>query len=412
MRVFFVLAITFLQCAYLFADSPSNNPNTYKGTDSQRIAAAIAAAPDHGGIVRIPPREADAISDRTFWLLDSAIILPANTTLILEGCVLKASDSCRDNFIRTANCGIGIKKVEPIENVHVVGIGDVKLVGADRPRATGDSAKILGKRTFGTDAGKEGESQSGDWRNIGILFANARYFSIEGVAVVQAHCWSISLEKCAFGKVRNITFDSSERRIIDEKEVSVLNVDGLDLRKGCHDILIENIVGHTGDDLIALTAIGKVDKEGGVLKSTETSDFSTDENVDIYNITIRNVAGYASGGHQIVRLLNASGIKIYRILIDGVVDTSPEGVVDRATIRIGDSNPAWGGVTPLGDTYGITVTNIHSQSRQAVLIAGSLTDSIISNVVNYNPDVSGVGFESGKENVRNVRIDEFINVAK
>ena len=288
----------------------------------------------------------------------------------------------------------------------------MKLVGADRPRATGDSAKILGKRTFGTDAGKEGESQSGDWRNIGILFANARNFSIEGVAVVQAHCWSISLEKCSFGKVRNISFDSSERRIIDEKEVNVLNVDGLDLRKGCHDILIENIVGHTGDDLIALTAIGKVDKEGGVLKSTETSDFSTDENVDIYNITIRNVAGYASGGHQIVRLLNASGIKIYRVLIDGVVDTSPEGVVDRATIRIGDANPAWGGVTPLGDTYGITVTNIHSQSRQAVLIAGSLTDSIISNVINYNPDVSGVGFESGKENVRNVRIDEFINVAK
>ena len=94
------------------------------------------------------------------------------------------------------------------------------------------------------------------------------------------------------------------------------------------------------------------------------------------------------------------------------MDASPEGVVDRATIRIGDANPAWGGVTPLGDTYGITIANVHSQARQGILIAGSLTDSTIMNVVNYNPEAQSVCYESGKENVRNVQITGVVDVKR
>lgn len=409
-RFFFAVAAFFFVFPVFAADDPCN-PNSYTGTDSERIAQAVnAASKMGGGLVRIPPRVPDEAADRTFWLLDSAILLPANTTLLLENCTLKLSDACRDNFIRSANCGVGIEKVEPIENVHIVGIGSATLIGADRPRATGDSGKTLGERTYGTDAGKEGESQKGDWRNIGVLLANVRNFSIENISIVNAHAWSISLEKCSFGRVRNIRFESVEQRTIDGEKVKVLNVDGLDLRKGCRNITIENITGTTGDDILALTAIGAGEKIGGVLESTEVCDFSPEEELDIHDVLIRNVVGYAAGGHQIVRLLNASGIKIYRVTIDGVIDASPEGVVDRATVRIGDANPAWGGVTPLGDTYGIVVTNIQSQSRQAILIAGSLVDSSITNVINYNPDVTGVGFESGEENVKNVKIEPFINV--
>ncbi|MBR4752155.1 MAG: hypothetical protein IK077_10380 [Thermoguttaceae bacterium] len=410
MKRLFLLLATLFFTSYVFAGNDPCDPNSYMGTDSERIAQALDSASKSGGLVRIPPRKPDELADRTYWLLDSAILLRANTTLILENCTLKLSDACRDNFIRSANCGIGIEKVEPIENVHIVGIGSVRLEGADRPRATGDSGKTLGERTYGTDAGKEGESQKGDWRNIGVLLANVSNFSVENISIINAHAWSMSLEKCSFGAVRNIRFESIEQRTIDGESVKTLNVDGLDLRKGCHNITIDGITGTTGDDLVACTAIGAGGKIGGVLESTEVSDFSPEDELDIHDVSIHNVIGYAAGGHQIVRLLNASGIKIYRVIIDGVIDTSPEGVVDRATIRIGDANPAWGGVTPLGDTYGIIVTNVQSQSRQAVLIAGSLVDSSITNVVNYHPDVTGVGFESGEENVKNVRIDPFINV--
>ncbi len=396
---------------YVVADEKTN-PNSYTGTDSERIAQAVKAASLQGGLVKIPSRTPNTESDRPYWLLDSAILLPGNTTLILENCTLKLSDKCRDNFIRSANAGAGIEKVLPTENIHIIGIGKVELEGADHPRATGDSGKQLTVRSYGTDTGKEGESQTGDWRNIGVLLANVHKFSITNITIRQAHCWSISLEKCSQGKVTDITFESTENRKIDNKPVKTLNQDGLDLRKGCHDIIIENICGITGDDLVALTAIRSEAKPGGQYDSTEVAETDPNAMNDIYNVTIRKVVGYSAGGHQIVRFLNASGLKIHHIILDGVIDTSPTEIVDKVTVRIGDSNPAWGGVTPLGDTFGFIITNIHSRSSQAILIAGSLTDSIISKVINYNPKITGIEFQSGKENVRNVQIDEFINKVK
>ena len=138
-------------------------PNEFKGTDSERIAQALAVLKKQGGgTLRIPRRE-DA-DGRAFWLIDEAILLDADTTLIIENCMSKLSDRCRDNFIRSANCGYGIEDIKTINNIHVIGIGNAVLMGADNPRATGDSGKKLGERTYGTDAGKEGETQNGDWR--------------------------------------------------------------------------------------------------------------------------------------------------------------------------------------------------------------------------------------------------------
>lgn len=407
----FVFSVFFAWCAA--AGEPwVYSPDSFSGTDSQRINQALGAAAENGGVVRIGPRRPDTESDRDYWLLDEAILLAGDTTLYLDNCTLKLSDRCRDNFIRSANAGLGIKKVERIRNVHIIGIGQVELIGADHPRSTGDGAKQLGARSYGTDAGVEGESQTGDWRNIGILLAGIENFSIQNITLRQTHCWGVSIEKSSFGLIQNLTFESSENREIDGKQVKTLNQDGLDLRKGCHDILIENIRGVTGDDLVALTAIGTNAKDGGAFSTTEVSETDPDAMNDIYHITVKNVVGYAAGGHQIVRLLNASGIKIHHVVIDTVIDTSPEGVTDRATVRIGDSNPAWGGVTPLGDTFGIIINNVQSKSAHAVLIAGSLTDSIIANVINFNPQIEGVSFESGEENVKNVVIERFVNGGK
>ncbi|MBE6428874.1 MAG: hypothetical protein E7028_09930 [Planctomycetaceae bacterium] len=400
---------------FIFAAEP-NDPNYYSGTDSERIAQAVAASAKMGGVVRIPARVPDEKSPRTFWLIDSAILLPANTTLIIENCVIKLSNLCRDNFIRSANCGIGISEIEPISNVHVLGVGRAELIGADDPRATGDSGKVLGERTYGTDAGREGESQRGDWRNIGVLFAWVNHFSVRNITIRDAHAWAMSFERCAFGKITDITFDASEKRLTDKngKSFPLLNQDGLDIRQGCHDIVIDTIQGGTGDDTVALTAIRSPIREDGLLEKTEVSGPRTDgrEN-DIWNITIRNIVSHSRGGHQIIRLLNGNGTRIHHVILDGVIDNSPEdGVRDRATVRIGDSNPNWGGITPLGDTYAITLTNIQSRAKAAVLIAGSLTDSVISNVINLNPNCEPVTYESGKERVKNVVIQNVLSVEK
>ena len=382
-------------------------PNEFSGSDAERINQAIAATAGTGRRVLIPRlNQRGGGPARDVWMLDSAILVRSGTTLVLENCHIKLSDRCRDNFIRSGNCGLGITDIEPMTDVHIVGVGSVVLEGADHPRATGDSAKKLGERTYGTDAGVEGESPTGDWRNIGILLAFVERFSIENIRMKDSHCWGISLERCAFGRVRDIDFASTQQKMIDGVPATLLNQDGLDLRLGCHDITIENITGYTGDDLVAFTCIVGTDRVAGSTESTMVSAANDrgDGLDDIRNIILRNVRGHCAGGHHIVRFLNARGVKIHDVIFDGLIDTSGTGKRCKAALKIGDSNPTWGGVTPLGDTYRIFVSNIMSRAQHTVLIAGSLSESTITNVIKYDAPGEPITYESGAGHVRNVQI--------
>ena len=384
-------AVLLLFLAIHTAGASPINPNDFEGADAERINQAIDAASKTGETVVIPRINQAAEGDRDIWLLDSAILVQSNTYLELENCHIKLSDRCRDNMIRSANCGMGITDIKPIENVTIIGKGRVTLEGADNPRSTGDSAKTLGKRTYGTDAGVEGESQTGDWRNVGILMAYVEQFRMENLFLKDAHSWTISLERCAYGVIRDIEFSADEGKVVNGKHEVFLNQDGLDLRQGCHDIDISNITGHTGDDLIALTNILNEAMPAGspdYIMVTPANNRGGGKD-DIYNIIIRNVRGYTAGGHHIVRLLNASGLKIHDVILDGLIDTST-GRPAKAAVKIGDANPVWGGVTPLGDTYRIFISNIMSRARHTIFIGGSLAESSISNVMKYGSSGSSV----------------------
>jgi hypothetical protein len=393
-------------------------PNEFQGSDVERINRAIEAASAAGGRVVIPKINQVGDQKKDVWLLDSAILLRSHTTLELDNCRLKLSDRCRDNFMRSANCGLGITNIQPMQAIHIRGIGEAVLEGADHPRATGDSGKTLAKgeqirpqgrwvpKTYGTDAGVAGESQTGDWRNIGILMASVEDFSIEHLAIHDSHAWAISLERCAHGRLRDLAFASRQRRVIDGAEQLILNQDGLDLREGCHDIAVENITGYTGDDLVALTAIpSRRGKVAGALRSTEVSGEvkGAPGADDIRNITLKNIRGYCAGGHHIVRLLNTPGVGLHDVLLDGLVDTSPAGVQDRAAVKIGD-RAYGGGVAPLGTTYHITISNVVSKAMSAILIGGSLCDSVLDHITHAGPTNEAVTFASGPENVRDVKI--------
>lgn len=387
-------------------------PNLFHGSDSERInQAIITAAAAGGGRVVIPRLNDTATGMKDVWLLDSAILIRSNVTLELDNCRIKLSDRCRDNFIRSANSGVGIADIPTLENIHIVGRGQAILEGADNPRATGDSVKPLGQRTYGTDAGVAGENQNGDWRNIGILLAAVDHFSIENLSVRNTHCWAISLEWCAFGRIRDIDFAATGAKVIQGVRQTILNQDGLDLRQGCHDILIENITGHTGDDLVAFTAIPHAGETAGTLNSTMVSGRGDRNGAPghIHSIILRNVRGYCHG-HHIVRLLNTRGTQIRDILIDGLIDTSPPSVTCRAAIKIGDDYPVWGGVTPLGDTHRIVITNVISKATYTILIAGSLADSLISNVIRHGTPGDPVTFKSGPQYARNVTISNAVSV--
>lgn len=393
------------------------DPNDFCGSDIEKIQSAVNAAAKNGGKVIITARRPDKSSDRDFWLIDSAILLPSNTTLILDNCRIKLSDRCRDNMIRSANCGMGVESVPPVSNIRICGIGKAVLEGADNPRATGDSGKTLyvtdpqSRQSYGTDAGKSGESQTGDWRNIMILLVNVNDFSLENLNIIDSHCWAVSLEYCTRGTVKNLHFESRQYKMINGKKHRILNQDGLDLRRGCSYIDIENISGFSGDDLIALTVLPGKLRQPGVPGTTEMC--GAKENMrdnDTHDIRIRNVTGFCAGGHHIVRFLNASGVKLYNITLENLFDTSPAGFRCKAAVKIGDRNPAWGGGTPLGDTHSFKLHNIVSKAESAILIGGSLAESKISQVLNLNPENPVIVPQSGENNIRNVETEEFLTV--
>lgn len=90
------------------------DPNNYSGSDIERINAALKAAGNCGGTVRIGKRKPAlqmaggngiaTLEERDIWIIDSAILVPGNVHLIIDNPTVKLSNICRDNMIRSANC--------------------------------------------------------------------------------------------------------------------------------------------------------------------------------------------------------------------------------------------------------------------------------------------------------------------
>lgn len=418
------------------------NANHFSATTDSDILQKAIDNRQADGIVIIPPRQSDIEPERDYWLLDHAVLLPSDTTVILQNCKLKLSDRCRDNFFRTANCGIGIEFPEEVSNIHIRGEGVCLLEGADHPRATGDASKLqhapcphfpediceiadwipperkypdkldfwdIHNHSYGTDAGKEGESQYGDWRGIGILFANVKDFSISGLRIKESHGWGISCEACSNGRIEKIDFDARMHKMIDGMCMNLENQDGIDIRNGCHHIIISDITGCTGDDVIALTAIANpVYIPGGSFKTTHVmhNDWTKREK-DIHDIIIRNVIAHSYLCFT-VRLLPAL-TQIYNVVIDGVIDTVPDCSSTAGTLFLGDSG-FYGKNLP-DSMRNITVSNIVCNSQKAVFVGGYLTDSVITNVVNQNPDTPAL-YVSREDGLKNVITSNLVTKAK
>lgn len=412
------------------------NVNDFKGlTDNEIIENAIKNR-DSDGTVLIPPRNSDIEPKRNWWSLDRAILIPENTTVILRNCKIKLSDKCRDNFFRTANCGMGIAFPEKIHNVHIKGEDHCVLEGADHPRATGDGSKVLanpcpytdedlckyaywvseerkksGKPNFdekhnwsyGTDADKQDESVYGDWRGIGILFANTDDFSVENIHIDYSHGWGISLEACTNGSIEKICFNACMSKEIDGMLQNMENQDGIDIRNGCHNIIISDITGRTGDDLIALTAIANENEDfipGGSLKTTHVmhNDW-TKRDKDIHDIIIRNVMGYSQLCF-LIRLLPCNS-RIWNVVIDGVVDTSPDDLEAFGGLLLGDLDGY--GINLTDSMRNISISNVICNRPSAVLIQGYLSDSVVSNITNRKYNCPAV-IVSRKDGIKNVKM--------
>lgn len=384
-------------------------------TDNETIEKALENLDEDRSLL-ISPRKSSIEPERKYWLLDRAILLPENITIVIRNAVIKLSDKARDNFFRSANSGLGCSDPTPARNIHIKGEGNALLLGADHPRATGDGSKKLavpcpyldedlckyaywisdeskaqGKAnwmekheySYGTDAGKPGEPQMGDWRDVGVLLANVEGFSISGLTIKDSHGWAISCEACSQGRIEKIHFDATMSKMIDGMLHNMENQDGIDIRNGCHDIIISDITGHTGDDIVALTAIADSEYiDGGSVGAHHVmhNDWSRRDK-NIHNIIIKNVMGYSNLCCG-VRLL-ACETSIWNVVIDGIIDTAPDGITHGAMILLGELDSIYGRCLP-DSIKNISVSNVIAKGDDCVAVAGYVSDSCFTNIISKN----------------------------
>jgi len=323
-------------------------PNDVAGnSDSDRIEAAIAQAMATGGNEVLIPR-ANARTGGEIWLITRAILVPSNLRLVLDDCLVRLAPGTQDNILR--NAGTAQIPMAGNTNITIVGRGNAVLSG-------------------GTEAHFDPPGDRSGWRTIGILLYNTRSFALGSFTLEETQSWAISMENgCACGVVTNMTFRNTNK---------YPNQDGVDVRKGCHDILIEGIFGVTGDDSVALTGL-RASLDGSVTSRMQIGDAYPAASDDIHDIVVRNVRTFVAGGNHTVRLLNHDGIRLYNIVVSDVYDQSVAGQARPvAGLKIGDSGYWTLSQNRLGETYNVFVTNLHSRATSAVLIQGTLKDAVL-----------------------------------
>lgn len=300
------------------------------------------------------------------WEMEAAVRIPGDFTLILDGCHLKMGEGVYDNVFVNAHHGTPEGRT---------------TAGTDR------NIRILGKNGAVLDGGVyNGLSEQNHlknglppiWKNNLILFTNVEGFEISGLHCRNQRWWAMNFVYCSHGVLKDLDFCACDVGIDREgnryhglshrryKEILVKNADGIDIRQGCHDILIENITGFTEDDSVAITGLNwLLEQEFAVAGACS----------DIRDITVRNVATAAFCTN--VRMLNQGGIKLHHILVDGVEDTSASSPhLDRGGygVRIGDVGLYGSRHATAEETHHITIRNVRSRGMNgAVGLAGSMS---------------------------------------
>ena len=324
------------------------NPNNFQGTtDSWNIQQAINAAAASTDRTVIIPRNNNR-TNGDIWEIEKTILLPNEITVILDGCHLRLKDGVYENIFRNENmynpgC---LNAAGEQYGIHIVGMNDPIL----------DGGKDNGLREQEYFRKKEGPTpRTGNL----ILLNNVRDYSIEGIRCINMRYWAINQIACRGGRLRHISFCNGDHHP---------NQDGINLRIGCYDIIIEDITGRTGDDVVALSAF-PVGSDRVLLPEGRSPD--------IHHVTVRDVNAHTR--QTIIVLRNCDGAKLYHILIENISDCGgkygPWGIV-----RIGENNYYSKRSNILGETYDITLRNIRSMARGTIYLSSSLMDSHISDV--------------------------------
>ncbi len=322
-----------------------NDADLMGATDSESIQNAVNAT--RGGeshVVRIPRRNARTGQDE--WCIDKSILLPSDITVELYDCHLTLAEGVYENIFRNENLytDLGFTLEGEQYGIRIVGYGDAILDGG------------LGNDLREATSEKDGRPNI-RFNNF-ILLHNVRDYVLEGFKCINTRWWAINQMFCRNARLSNLSFFNGSH---------IPNQDGINVRLGCENIIIENITGRTGDDTVAVT----------LLKGSDLRYQVQGKSLDTHDISIRNV--FANSRQTLVALRCSDGAKLYRVNVENVRDIGgeyqPWGIV-----RIGENN--WYRERPniLGEMYEINVKGVYSRGAGTLFLNASLKDSRIENV--------------------------------
>lgn len=358
-------------------------------TDSKMIQAAVNEAAKYGAEVVVP-----RFNERTgkcLWELDESIKLFTGSYVTLDNCHIRLMDDTYIHFFENSSADDFTewwKEDKREYDIRLIGKGNTVLDGGNHNGIFEKDFTIYDENgNFVKRVNYKGLPSIAI--NRGLEFRNVERITVKGLRFINLRYWAMCFEFCSFGHVADITF---------EAHGEVPNQDGIDIRVGCNNFLVENIYGLTGDDTIALTNFGNP-------KAMETDphlDF------DIHEIIIKNVRAYMSDHCDIIRILNRGGVKIYNVEISNVVDITPEYSEDRAlaAIRIGDICDYQFRLNVPGETRNIIVRDVITRARFGAYIANSLVDSVFENFMMTSD--GGIGMYFNGCSLENVYVDRFM----
>ncbi len=382
-------------------------PNNFTGSDIVRIQAAINAAKGTTHKIVIPKRNSNGTN---YWKIDSAIVIPSNMTLILDNCVIQLSDHCRDNMFRSDNVGVGITNPVWNHNISIVGLGEVLLKGADNPRSTGDAYRTLtlspgkGRVSYGSDAGKDGMKQKGDWRNNLIQMAYVDGFDLKNIKIENSHAWAISFERARNAYLSDLRINNPESILVDGIEKRVYNKDGINLRHGCKYFRINNITGINGDDLIALSSLDAAPfyhTNGDINSYQVTSTEWKDSNDDTEQIFITNCQTNYTG----VAIRASDNASIHHVYINGIMtkarpDTPPPYGGSPYTILVGGKG--YGQASIPGKINNIYATNLIGDGKSLILVEAPAANCQFINGIYTGSAPEAITYMINKSETRNI----------
>ena len=367
------------------------NPNSYKHLedDSAMIQAAVDAAAETGETVTIPRH--NERTGENIWHICRAIRLYTGSVVCLDNCVLRQVDGMMENIFTNSNSNVEtgeISRESRQYDIKIYGLGNALLDGGNH-NGLFEKDKYPGKPRM--------------YVNCPIHFVNVERVEVDNLRITNQRYWAITFQYCAHGRVSNINFYATHKWP---------NEDGIDLRTGCSNFIIENITGYTGDDTVALTNLRS--HYDAAAKAAGLDDA-------IHHVIIRNIC--SSTPCCMVRTLNHHRKLIYDIVIENIMSLSERNHahqkdVDRAPmdsdadkwrvgacIRLGDNRYYGDDVANravLGETYNITVRNVVSRGRLAIKAGCALDNAVIDNVQIFGDGGTAVHF--GEGTVRNISI--------